>query len=142
MQHIVRLFNTNIDGTKKVAYSITKIRGIGRRIGHAITTQAKVDTNKFAGELNQEEINRLVDVINNPLEYGIPNYMLNNQKDYETGEDQHLVGIKLDGLHRMLIERGKKHGEVRKCRLAMGLKVRGQHTNANGRRKKVFGKKK
>ena len=29
--HILRLLNTNVDGKQKVVYSLTKIKGVGRR---------------------------------------------------------------------------------------------------------------
>lgn len=139
IQHIIRLYNTNIDGTKKTPYALTGIRGIGKRFGKAVVSRAGVSPQKRAGELTQEEIARIQDVINDPIAFGIPPYMLNHQKDVATGLDSQLVGIKLDGDLRMLIEKGKKMKKVRSMRLAAGLKVRGQSTKSNGRRHKSLG---
>lgn len=136
IQHIIRLYNTNIDGTKKTAFALTKIRGIGKRIGRAIVQRAGVSLSKRAGELSHEEIEKIQAVITDPLSAGIPNYMLNHQKDIVDGLDSQLVGTKLDGDLRMRIERGKKTKEVRALRLDAGLKVRGQRTKSNGRRGK------
>merc|ERR1712235_143386 len=108
MQHIVRLYNTNIDGTKKIAYSLTRIKGIGKRFGRAVVLKAGIDANKFAGKLNAEEIQKVTNVIDNPLEHGIPEYFLNHQRDIVTNESTQLVGIKLDGDLRYLIEQAKK----------------------------------
>jgi small subunit ribosomal protein S18e len=33
-QHIIRVLNTNVDGREKVMYSLTKIKGIGRRFSN------------------------------------------------------------------------------------------------------------
>lgn len=139
IQHIIRLYNTNIDGTKKTAFALTGIRGIGMRFGKAVVTKAGVSLEKRAGELTHEEIAKIQDVINDPIAFGIPGYMLNHQKDVVTGLDSQLVGIKLDGDLRMRIEKGKKTKEIRMLRLAAGLKVRGQRTKANGRKTKSFG---
>merc|ERR1712126_145084 len=142
MQHIIRLYNTNIDGTKKVAFSMTNIKGIGMRFAKAIVLKAQIDPTKFAGEMTPEEIDKIQAIIADPVEYGIPEYFLNHQKNFTTGKSTQLVGVKLAGALRELIELSKKHKAIRGCRLAMGLKRRGQRTNANGRRTKAFGGKK
>ncbi|XP_077301489.1 uncharacterized protein LOC143922108 [Arctopsyche grandis] len=134
IQQIIRLYNTNIDGTKKTAFALTGIRGIGLRFGTAIVKRSGISLNKRAGELSQEEISKIQQVINSPIEFGIPDYMLNHQKDVIDGLDSQLVGIKLDGDLRMRIEKGKKSKEIRMLRLAAGLRVRGQRTKSNGRK--------
>lgn len=133
IQQIIRLYNTNIDGTKKTAYALTGIRGIGLRFGTAVVKRAGVSLSKRAGELSHEEIAKIQEVISNPIGFGIPDYMLNHQKDVVDGLDSQLVGIKLDGDIRMRIEKGKKTKEIRMQRLAAGLRVRGQRTKSNGR---------
>ncbi|CAN0509618.1 unnamed protein product, partial [Ectocarpus sp. 8 AP-2014] len=45
-QHILRILNTNIDGRRKVQYSLTSIRGVGRRFANLICKKAEVDPNK------------------------------------------------------------------------------------------------
>lgn len=139
IQHIIRLYNTNIDGTKKTSYALTAVRGIGKRFGKAVVSRAGVSLQKRAGELTQEEISKIQEVINDPKAFGIPGYMLNHQRDSADGLDSQLVGIKLDGDLRMRIEKGKKAREIRMLRLASGLKVRGQRTKSNGRKAKALG---
>lgn len=133
IQHIIRLLNTNIDGTQRVAFALTKIVGIGRRIATAICKRTGVDVTKRAGELDEEELKRIHDAILDPASVGIPDWFLNHRKDILDGTTSHLVGTKLDADYRMLIERGKKMKHIRLCRLAVGLKVRGQRTKSNGR---------
>ena len=143
MQHIIRLYNTNIDGTKKVVFAMTRIRGLGMRFSKAIVQKAGIDCNKFAGEMTPEEIEQLQKVILNPTQFGIPEWFLNHPNDVVTGETEHLVGNRLDADLRMLMEKAKKYKEVKGCRLAIGLKCNGQRTRANGRKQKAFaGKKK
>ena len=136
LQHIIRLFNTNIDGTKKTAFALTKIKGIGLRMGRNLVVRTNIPLNKRAGELSQEEISRLHDAITDPASVGIPSYMMNHQSDYADGKDYHLVGLKLDTDFRMSLERRKKVKEIRALRLDAGLRVRGQRTKSNGRRGK------
>lgn len=143
MQHIIRLYNTNIDGTKKVVFAMTRIKGLGMRFTKAVIQKAGIDPNIFSGELTNENVETIQKIIADPVKYGIPEYFLNHQKDITTGETEQLVGIKLDGDLRFLMEKAKKFKEVKGCRLAMGLKCNGQRTRANGRRMKAFaGKKK
>ena len=35
-KHIIRLFNTNIDGQRKVIYGLRQVKGIGRRFATVI----------------------------------------------------------------------------------------------------------
>lgn len=55
-QHILRVFNTNIDGNISILYAMTSIKGVGRRYAHAVLRKADVDLKKRAGELTDEEV--------------------------------------------------------------------------------------
>ena len=48
-QHIIRVLNTNVDGREKVMYSLTKIKGIGRRFSNLVCKKAEIDLGKRAG---------------------------------------------------------------------------------------------
>ncbi|KAM0677703.1 hypothetical protein BDAP_001695 [Binucleata daphniae] len=131
INHIIRLFNTNIDGNLPSVQALCAIRGIGLRYSDILHKRSNVPTNKRAGELTEEEIDRITDKINNPGD--IPCYYLNRQKDVNDGTNTHLVGSGLDAAYRLFIERGKKMRSVHAERLLRGLKVRGQRTKSNGR---------
>lgn len=45
-QHILRLLNTNVDGTKKIMFALTAIKGCGRRYAGVICRKAEIDMNK------------------------------------------------------------------------------------------------
>lgn len=45
-QHILRVLNTNVDGRQKVAYALTKIQGVGRRMANIICKKAEIDLDK------------------------------------------------------------------------------------------------
>jgi small subunit ribosomal protein S18e len=136
-QLILRILNTNVKGTDKVMYALTKIRGIGRRFANLICKKADIDLNKRAGELTEEEIEALKTVISNPLQFDIPVWFLNNQKDHKDGKDSQVVSNQLDTKLRDNFERMKKIRLHRGLRHYWNLRVRGQHTNTTGRRSKI-----
>jgi len=137
--HVLRVFNTNIDGTRTVLYAMTAMRGIGRRFGDAVIKRAGVDASKRAGELSVEEIERIVQVIEHPMDYDIPAWMLNRRKDYKTGKDMHNYTNKLDLCLREDLDRLRKIRCNRGLRHAWGFRVRGQHTKSTGRGRNTVG---
>merc|ERR1711924_498228 len=68
-QHILRILNTNVDGRHKAPFVLTAIKGVGRRFAFMVCKKAEVDLNKRAGELSTEEIDKIVAVIQNPLQF-------------------------------------------------------------------------
>ena len=138
-QHILRVLNTNIDGNVKILFAITKIPGVGRRFAHVILKKAEIDANKRAGELTKDEVETMVAVISSPAAFKVPNWMLNNQKDFATGKSEHLVSTALHTKLRNNIERLKKARVHRGLRHYWGLTVRGQHTKTTGRHGRVVG---
>ena len=112
-QHILRVLNTNIEGKRKVMFAMTKITGVGRRFSNIICKKAEIDVERRAGTLSNEEIEKLVAIINNPKQFKIPNYLLNRQKDIVTGKTTQTVINTLIGGVRADIERLKKiRGEI------------------------------
>ncbi len=138
-QHILRVQNTNIDGRRKAVYGLTSIKGIGRRYATMILKKAEVNTTKRAGELTPEEIEKVTDVMNDPLKYKVPLYFLNRRKDNKTGAHSHEISNNLDMKLREDLERLKKIRCERGLRHAWGLRVRGQHTKTTGRKGKTMG---
>mmetsp|Transcript_22487 Transcript_22487/g.44926 ORF Transcript_22487/g.44926 Transcript_22487/m.44926 type:complete len:152 (-) Transcript_22487:110-565(-) len=142
-QHILRVLNTNIDGRVKILWALTAIRGVGRRFSLLVCKKADVDVHKRAGELSPEEVERVVAIISNPVQFKIPTWFLNRQKDHKTGRFFQITSNNLDGRLREDLERLKKIRAHRGLRHWWGLKVRGQHTKTTGRRGRtmVLGKK-
>lgn len=92
-----------------------------------------------AGELSNDEIERIVAIIQNPLQFKIPVWFLNRKKDYKTGKHSQVVANNLQGKLREDLERLKKIYAHRGLRHWWGLKVRGQHTCTTGRRGRTVG---
>merc|ERR1711872_82159 len=138
-QHILRVLNTNIDGQRKIMYAITAIKGVGRRYANVVCKKADIDLNKRAGELTEDEVEKLVTVMSNPRQYKIPVWFLNRQRDVEDGKNQHMMSGPLDTKLRDDLERLKRIRSHRGIRHFWGLRVRGQHTKTTGRRGRTVG---
>lgn len=135
-KHIVRIVNTDIDGNKKIIDSLRKIYGVSFMFANMICNIAKVDKNKKSGTLEDKEIEKLEDVISNPLKYGAPVWMLNRRKDMETGEDRHLTSADLKFFNDNDIKMMKKIRSYKGVRHMEGLPVRGQKTKSKFRKNK------
>jgi len=138
-QHILRVMNTNIDGRRKIMFAMTSIKGCGRRFSNIVCKKADVDMSKRAGELSDEEVERIVTIMNNPRQYKIPDWFLNRQKDVKDGKFSQVLANGLDNKMREDLERLKKIRAHRGLRHYWGLRVRGQHTKTTGRRGRTVG---
>jgi len=138
-QHILRLLNTNVDGKQKIMFALTAIKGVGRRYSNLVCKKADVDMNKRAGELTTEELERIVNIIQNPLQYKIPTWFINRPKDIRDGKYSQVLANGLDNKLREDLERLKKIRNHRGLRHFWGLRVRGQHTKTTGRRGRTVG---
>jgi small subunit ribosomal protein S18e len=138
-QHIVRVLNTNVDGKRKVAFAFRMIKGIGIRYAHVCIKKAGIDVQRRAGTLSVEEIEKISDVLNDPLKYKIPGWFVNRQRDPKTGKTEHVTSNVVDIKLRDDLERMKKVRAHRGVRHILGLRVRGQHTCTSGRRGKTMG---
>lgn len=61
-----------------------------------------------AGELNPDELERIVTIMQNPGQFKIPNWFVNRQKDIVDGKYGHLLSNQLDSKMREDLERLKK----------------------------------
>lgn len=120
-------------------FAITSIQGVGRRFANLICKKAEIDLNKRAGELKPDEIERIVAIIQNPLQFKIPKWFLNRQKDVKTGKYSQVFANSLQSKLRDDYERLKRMRAHRGLRHYWGLKVRGQHTKTTGRRGRTVG---
>merc|ERR1711928_56316 len=99
---------------------------------------ADIDMSKRAGELSEEEVERIITIISNPRQYKIPDWFLNRQKDIKDGKTTQVLSNFLDNKLREDLERLKIRAH-RGLRHYWGLRVRGQHTKTTGRRGRTVG---
>lgn len=131
-KYMIRVANTNIEGNYTIPLGLAAIKGVGIRIGIAITDKLGLPRNKRIGDMTDEEVEKLdgfVEELNNEL----PGWMMNRQKDFETGEDLHITSSEIQRSLRDDLNRLKKIRCYRGIRHEQGQKVRGQRTRANGR---------
>merc|ERR1711997_320928 len=138
-QHILRVMNTNLEGKRNTMFAITAIKGVGRRFANIALKKADIDMSKRAGELTEEEVERIITIISNPRQYKIPDYFLNRQKDIKDGKASQVLSNFLDNKLREDLERLKKIRAHRGLRHYWGVRVRGQHTKTTGRRGRTVG---
>merc|ERR1712062_516090 len=131
--------NTNIDGKRNIMFAITSIKGIGRRYANLVLKKADIDLNKRAGELSEEEVEKIITIMQNPRQYKIPNWFLNRQKDIKDGKTGQVMANFLDNKLREDLGRLKKIRAHRGLRHYWGLRVRGQHTKTTGHKGKTVG---
>jgi len=137
-KYIIRIANSDVSGEERLANALTSIRGIGPRISNAIVQKLKLDPNKLAGKLDDKNVVDIEKAIMNLNDY-VPDWLLNRQKDYDTGEDIHPVSVELKMTHDEDLNRMKKVKSYKGIRHASGHKVRGQRTYSNGRKGLALG---
>ncbi|MCE4609883.1 MAG: 30S ribosomal protein S13 [Desulfurococcales archaeon] len=141
-KYIVRIAGTDINGKLKLVYGLSEIKGIGYTTALAITRLLGLDPFMRTGFLTESEIKKLEEVVRDITQLGLPAWMYNRRKDYETGKDKHLIGSELIFHARRDIEREIRIGSWRGVRHRIGLKVRGQRTRTTGRLGMTVGVKK
>ena len=137
-KYIIRIANSDVSGEERLVNALTSIRGIGPRISNAIVQKLKLDPNKLAGKLDDKNVVDIENAIMNLNDY-VPDWLLNRQKDYDTGEDIHPVSVELKMTHDEDLNRMKKVKSYKGIRHASGHKVRGQRTYSNGRKGLALG---
>jgi small subunit ribosomal protein S13 len=135
-RHIVRVANTDLNGNKNVASGLRKIHGVGFMFINAICTITGIDPYAQIGKLSDAELKKIDEIIRDPGRFGIPTWMLNRRKDYETGLDLHLTGNDMKYVQDNDVKRQRMIKAYRGVRSAFGLTVRGQRTRSNFRKNK------
>ncbi len=134
-----RKLRSQVDGNAKVEYGLTQIKGIGSRLAQAIIRVADINPNVRIGALPEKDLNRIEEIILNPIENGIPNWMVNRKKDLRDGTDKHVIGSQLEITVKRDIDRMKRMKSYKGVRHHLKLKVRGQKTKSTGRHGLVVG---
>ena len=123
---------TDIPGNKGLLVGFRYIKGVSWGISNALCKILKLDPKRKIAELDKEEIERINEFLKNPK---FPNFLNNRKRDFDVGDDLHLIGAKLDMKKEFDIRRLKKIRSYRGLRHALGLPTRGQSTRSNFRKK-------
>lgn len=136
IKYLVRIANTDINGNKPIGYGLLNIRGVGFSYATMACNLAKINPMKKAGELTDKEVSIIESIITEPVKHEVPAWMFNRQKDYESGNDIHILGPTIKFIQDNDIRRLKKIKAYKGMRHAAGLPVRGQRTRSNFRKNK------
>ena len=135
-KHIVRMADTDLDGARQIGSALRKIKGVSFMFSNMVCTIAKIDKRKRAGDLSEQETKKMEEIINNPIKFGAPIWMLNRRKDFETGEDRHVIASDLAFIKDTDIKIMKKIKSYKGVRHIMDQPVRGQRTKSHFRKNK------
>ncbi len=138
LRYFVRIGMTDLDGTKTVERGLTELKGIGTRMARHVAEEAEVDRTATFGRLDDDVIEDVIDVVEN-LEDHVPDWMVNRQNDFFTGETTHEVGNDLEETRRQDINRMQMIDSYKGIRHKRGQKVRGQRTKSTGRTEGTIG---
>merc|ERR1712098_598705 len=91
-----------------VMFALTSIKGIGRRYANIVLKKADIPMTKRAGELGEEDVEKIITIMQNPRQYKIPDWFLNRQRDIKDGKTNQVTANILDNKLREDLERLKK----------------------------------
>ena len=138
-KHLVRISRKDVDGNKKIEQALTEIKGVGLSLSRSICLTLGLNLDEQIGYTSEEDIAKIEELLENPKEYGIPDWMLNRRNDYETGDDLHLIESDLDMTLRDDLNRMRKTRSYKGRRHEVGLPVRGQRTKSTFRHSSTVG---
>ncbi len=134
LKYIVRLANTNLDGTRLAVFALSNIRGLGYRTAEILLKKMGIPRDVKLGELDDAKIEELKEAIDKNYNQIYPAWTMNHQRDIQTGTDLLKVGPDWDVAVSDDINRMKRSRSYRGIRHEKGKKVRGQRTRSNGRK--------
>ncbi|MFH1664374.1 MAG: 30S ribosomal protein S13 [archaeon] len=136
---IVRIATKDLNGKSPIPKALMELRGISHRMAKIIAKKFEKETgikwNSKIGELSESMDKKLEEIVLHPEKFGVPLWSLNKQKEYETGEDKHMIMGDLEFEMRKNLQRLSKIKSYRGLRLGWGLTVRGQKTKSTHRGK-------
>ena len=134
----IRIVGTDINADASLLYGLSKIKGVSIMFANALCHSLKFDKNAKISSLSDKDIEKLENFLSNPKKEGIPEWLLNQRKDLDTGDNLHFIAKDIDFNLLQLKRRLSKIKTYRGLRLRFGLPVRGQRTKANFRRNKTI----
>ena len=111
---MARISGVNIPTNKKINIALTYIFGIGNKVAVDICSESSVDITKRVSELNDDELNKIRDLI--------------DQKHTVEGDLRRKISLDIKRLNDLGCYRGLRHRKK--------LPVRGQRTRCNARTRK------
>lgn len=129
---IVHIANTDLDGNKKSVVALMNVKGLGKRVAEKVAEMAGLDSKRKIGSYPEEKFAEIESAIAS-ISKSFPEWMVNRQREFETGTSRHAIGTDVDMAVREDINRLRMIRSYKGIRHETGQKVRGQRTRSNGR---------
>ena len=139
IRQIVRIINADIPGDKQIVNALTSIYGVSHEFSTSVCNALNIDRSRKVGSFSNEEVKKIEETIKDPLGAKMPSYLLNRQRDPDTGKDHHIITSELKLTKEFDVKNFKKIKSYKGIRHALGLPVRGQRTRSNFRKGKSLG---
>jgi small subunit ribosomal protein S13 len=131
-RYIVRVVNTDLDGTRPTALALTGVNGVGLRLAEVACLLANVPAEERIGNLSEQTVEGIEATLAS-LPTKVPLWMVNHRREPMMGETLHYIGPELTTRRRDDINQMRMVRSYRGVRHERGQKVRGQRTRSNGR---------
>ncbi len=134
---IVRIMGKDLKGQLELGDALFRIRGIGynfaNAVARAIERELGISRSTRVGDLSDRQITQIEEIIREPAKHGVPAFMLNRNRDDDTGAARHVVQSDLQFAVRQDVEKEKNVRTWIGWRHSIGQRVRGQHSRTTGR---------
>ena len=140
--YIIRIADTDIDGQKPIVTALTSVKGIGMRTSAIICGLLDLEHTMLAGNMSvelQEQLKSVIEDYATTMGKNESFWMLNRQRDLESGDEVHQFGMDVKMTLKEDIDRLRSVKAYRGVRHATRQKVRGQRGRSNGRRGLTLG---
>jgi small subunit ribosomal protein S13 len=131
-KRIIRIADTDIDGSKKIRDALRLINGISFAYANAVINVLGVDGNKKLQDFDSTTIEKLKEILYDPHKNGIPEWMYNWRRDENTGANSHIIGNDLKSKQTLHIQLIKASRSYRGYRHSFNYKLRGQRVKSRG----------
>ncbi|MFH1447232.1 MAG: 30S ribosomal protein S13 [Candidatus Micrarchaeota archaeon] len=135
---IVRIVGVDMEGNLKLKRALPRVKGVGLRTSQILSAiifrELSIPETTVVGELSDDDVKKVEQILANPVKYGVPEYLVNRQRDLQTGQAMHFTGTDLSFTIKKDIEREKAMNSWKGYRHMYGQKVRGQRSRTTGRK--------
>ena len=137
VRQLIRILGTDLPGNYTLARGLTHIKGIGPSLSHALCVRFQLEERKLLSSLTDVDIKGLETQLRGMK--GMEPWLLNRQRDFDTGNDMHVLTTDIKFRRDFDIKRMQKIRSYRGMRHAAGQPVRGQRTKAHFRKGRSMG---
>lgn len=135
---LIRIMSTDINSEASIMFGLSRIKGISYMFSNAVCNFLGLKKNAKISSLSEKDIEKIENYLSNPEKNGIPTWLLNQRKEYISGENLHLVSKDIDYNELQNRRRGSKIKTNKALRTRAQLPLRGQRTKSNFRRNKTI----